>query len=64
VDVINVINPYTSNFRLVDVLGQLLKTFPAEKGTTLQIDISEYPAGVYYLGDDELGKRIKIVKNR
>ena len=44
-------------WNLQPVFGQI-------KRQTLQIDISEYPAGVYYLGDDELGKRIKIVKNR
>jgi hypothetical protein len=64
VDEISVISPYVTNFRIVDRFGRVVEKFHAESGATYVIDIADYPAGVYYLADEALGKKVKIVKNR
>ena len=61
---INVISPYATDFRIVDIFGRVAESFHAESGATYIIDIEDYPAGVYYLADEALGKKVKIVKNR
>lgn len=53
---------FATTVRVVDLTGRLVKTMPFEKGTTLiQMDVSEWPHGVYFVTVEGAGGGLRLV---
>ena len=54
--------PEYFTLKMVDVRGATIKSFPAQNyfNTTLPVDISNIPAGIYYLQIN--GEQLQVVK--
>jgi hypothetical protein len=53
---------YTTSFHLVDVLGRNLLEIQFPQAAIQEISMAEFPNGIYFLVDQKMGRKIKIIK--